>query len=403
MVNTAKNSLKTPATLSFYTELPITNLTHETFKEFCKKRMHVLKQIESNKHNDKFINQIINCEEFDLISYASLKLICSTTFELSKWFINMECKLFKQRLESMSNEDIKSFFIKKIWIFLNINNNKITHETHFDLNNNNINKIDWNIEIYFSKCSDYLYKRIYKLEYGYYKLNDVLLKSFIMYEFRNYMEIKMNELQSKVINTMDGRFMRLQREIIVMEESAAENKIIKITEKENMFPLCIRGLINKFRKLRHIKYTDRQILCRFLKDIGVPMEDTIEFFKSTFKIAPELFNKEYLYSIKHNYGKVGKMANYKSFSCNSIIEITNDINVFGCPFINNYEFVKEHYDIEDIGKNFKNPIKACGKCGSLAINEEIKARTEIMEMFGTPAEYFKLIEKKKNEIKQKIN
>jgi DNA primase large subunit len=46
--------------------------------------------------------------------------------------------------------------------------------------------------------------------------------------------------------------------------------------------------------------------------VGLSIEEAIVFWRKAFsaKMADDKWAKEYLYNIKHQYGLVGKMANY---------------------------------------------------------------------------------------------
>ena len=77
----------------------------------------------------------------------------------------------------------------------------------------------------------------------------------------------------------------------------------------------------------------------FLKGTGLPLNETLKFFKIKYskKITPDKFEKEYAYYIKHSYGLEGKKFNYIPYSCLKIIEMKEPIGkeCHGCPFKNN--------------------------------------------------------------------
>jgi DNA primase large subunit len=78
------------------------------------------------------------------------------------------------------------------------------------------------------------------------------------------------------------------------------------------FPMCMRTLHNNLRKDHHLKHQARLQYGLFLKVLGLSIEEAVAFWRKAFsgKVADDKFTKEYLYNIKHNYGLVGKMANY---------------------------------------------------------------------------------------------
>lgn len=372
--------------LSFYTELPAQNLNYELFKEHAKDRLKVLRKVEARIKDTYTIKSM----EEDLIGHSCLKLICCQSKWASIWFINMETQLFKNRIERC-DKNAKMFFLEKFWPHLNISETHpefIEYATSFNIENHNEAVFDNKIKVHFSKCSDLLAKRIHKLDAGYLLFNDDVMRSWLASEFKKYVTSRVDILYEQLVMNPDERFDKLAKDLFV--EGNARSTVTKdALEKEQVFPLCMKGLMEKLRTQKYLKYNDRQALCLFLKDIGLPLNDTIHFFRTHFKASMDQFNKEYLYSIRHNYGLEGKRANYTSFTCVKLIGLANDPNTFGCPFVRNHEFVRRHADIEDFGKEAQ---KCCAKVGACSAGHELEGH------FASPADYFRLVEKVSNEL-----
>lgn len=51
--------------------------------------------------------------------------------------------------------------------------------------------------------------------------------------------------------------------------------------------------------------------------IGLSLDEALKFWRNSFepKIDSDQFTKQYAYSIRHNYGKEGKRADYTPYSC----------------------------------------------------------------------------------------
>jgi len=369
------------ACLSFYTEVPISDIGYEEFKQIVKDRIKILRKVE----NGTLETYPIRTEYEDLVGHAGLKLIAAQAKWAVNWFVKMETALMRKRLE-LCPKSVESFFIKKIWPCLNISTN-IDPETHFSLANANPRPFDPSILVHFSKCSDILPKRKYEISRGYFQFNPEILVSLIVTEYTRHLEATMNIMYEQMTSQPDERLGLVFSDLLSLKPVATESIDNAINKREN-YPLCIQGILDKMAKNKHLKYNDRQVLARFLKDIGVPIEETIALFKSSFNISEGQFNKEYLYNIRHTYGLEGRRANYSSFSCIKIAGMSGESHTVGCPFMNNHEYVKDNGgDIEDIGRDV---LHAC--CGYA----EKKGGTALEGRFMSPAEYFRLLEAAQN-------
>lgn len=372
-----------PPVLSYYMELPVENLDYETFKEQTTIRLLNLRRVENNST----IASTINTMKDDLITHSCLRLVCCATSRWQTvWFVNSETRLFQRRLES-NKYDPEQFFLYNIWPHLHLEEFngevRIGYTTNFDPTYCHSHVFDWDIKIHFSKCSEALAKRMFKLEEGYLQFSKEILILFLVSEFRKFLTSKVDVLYDQLTNEPDERLERLSKDIFAQTQQTIK-QVKDVLNKENLFPPCMKGIMEQFKKQRHLKYNDRQALCLYLKNIGMPINDTIQFFRTNFNVPPDVFNKEYLYAIRHNYGLEGKRANYQSFTCQKLIKLSMDSHSFGCPFSSNHEFRNKYTDIEDLGVN---PLTCCAEFGAQTTGKVFN------EPFSTPVEYFKLAEK----------
>ena len=88
------------------------------------------------------------------------------------------------------------------------------------------------------------------------------------------------------------------------------------------YPLCMRELHRHVKQNHHLRHTGRLQYTLFLKGIGLSMDDTIRFFRTEFtkRMPVDKFDKNYIYNIKHSFGKEGKRADYTPWSCSRIIQ-----------------------------------------------------------------------------------
>lgn len=111
----------------------------------------------------------------------------------------------------------------------------------------------------------------------------------------------------------------------------------------------MRTMYEVIKQSHHIRHYGRLQFGLFLKGIGLTLDDAITYWKREFTklIDEDKFNKEYLYNIKHSYGRIGKMTNYTPYSCTKVITCSvGPGEHHGCPF--------KHWDLDNLRKKMVN-------------------------------------------------
>ncbi|MCR9067150.1 MAG: hypothetical protein NXI00_24505, partial [Cytophagales bacterium] len=114
------------------------------------------------------------------------------------------------------------------------------------------------------------------------------------------------------------------------------NNLDAIAQRD--FPLCMQHLHLQLRKQHKLKHMGRMQYGLFLKGLGIPLEDSLYFWKQEFTrvMSQKEFDQEYAYNIRHNYGQEGRRADYTPYGCAKVISSgTADQpqdHAHGCPF-----------------------------------------------------------------------
>jgi len=101
------------------------------------------------------------------------------------------------------------------------------------------------------------------------------------------------------------------------------------------FPLCMQAMLSGLTADHHLKHKGRLQLGLFLKGAGLPLEEAMRFWRTHFgpKCGGDDFDKRYAYSIRFNYGREGRRADYTPYSCVKIITTPVDAgDCAGCPY-----------------------------------------------------------------------
>ena len=100
-------------------------------------------------------------------------------------------------------------------------------------------------------------------------------------------------------------------------------------------PLCMKNLHHSLTATGHLKHYGRLQYNLFLKELGLPVEEALVFWRRSFKnMTDDKFNKEYRYNIRHGYGLEGRRMNYPAKSCARILtqDQPGPQDSHGCPF-----------------------------------------------------------------------
>lgn len=109
--------------------------------------------------------------------------------------------------------------------------------------------------------------------------------------------------------------------------STSELRRTDIKPESLYFPPCMSQLWHSLRSKHRLPHEARRHFTLFLKDAGMSLEESINFWSETYSQPHECGGcthswqkdaKRYIYSIRHMYGLEGGRYNYKVPSCTQI-------------------------------------------------------------------------------------
>lgn len=127
-------------------------------------------------------------------------------------------------------------------------------------------------------------------------------------------------------------------DISTLEQEEAEGIAIKaLSELQDLsrtFPLCMKEMYDHLEEHHHLRHHGRMQLGLYLKELGLTMEQSLQYWKGHFKqVMKDNELKEHEYRVKHMYGREGNQTSYSGYSCNKIIASKpGPSDVHGCPY-----------------------------------------------------------------------
>ncbi|XP_009603260.1 putative DNA primase large subunit isoform X1 [Nicotiana tabacum] len=356
------------STLPLYRSAPPLEVRLEDFEFYAIDRLRVLKGISDGLSRGKKPDemeklvydlwkenmrhpQASEVANKDIISHFVLRLVYCRTEELRKWFLSMETTLFRHRFLHENPEVQKALFAEFDLPYKAVS--RAEYETVKDMLSQVARSIGQSTDVIFYKVP---FEEVPELVAGrrvfiqegnaYIAMSQVV--SLVVTQFRSHLSkalVLTNRKWTSMIREQEKD--RLTPIIEALSTSylgpdySQPTKHTDISLKDidqiakSSFPLCMHHLFGKLREDHHLKHGGRMQLGLFLKGMGLKLDDALAFWKAEFspKVVAERFDKEYAYSIRHNYGKEGKRTDYTPYSCQKIISSTPGVgDHHGCPY-----------------------------------------------------------------------
>ncbi|KAM5569282.1 putative DNA primase large subunit [Rosa sericea] len=358
-------------TLPLYRSAPALDVRLEEFELFAIDRLRVLKGISDGlsrgkKHEEmeKLVNDLWKTNmrhpqasediNKDIISHFVLRLVYCRTEELRKWFLSMETALFRHRFRNEKPEAQRSLMAefglayKKVDISeLESVMDKLTQVAR--CTSQSLPTADAIFyKVPFEEVPELVASRRVFISKGHAYIAMSQVVSLVATHFRSHLSkalmLTNRKWTSTIVEQEKNRLTPIVEALSTsylgpdysQPKEFAEISLRDIDDiAKSSFPMCMRHLFEKLREEHHLKHGGRMQLGLFLKGVGLKLDDALAFWKAEFsrKVGAERFDKEYAYSIRHNYGREGKRTDYTPYSCQKIISSTPGVgDHHGCPY-----------------------------------------------------------------------
>lgn len=400
----------------YYFEAPRGVLSLKNFESYATLRLNFLSRVLKCRNiTDDFLaitndSEIVAASDIfiegsykDLISHFTLRLLLANEAGPCSFLVQAETRLFQFRLQCMSDTELSRFlsFTEKQLNKLK-RSGKTLYAEHslvsYTLNilsqvkspglswktvvaHSRENRSHLFFTVPFTVVPHLVAKRIVTICNGqasmpYQYLHDVLRHCFELNLIHGVQYCKsMQGNLDKRCKVLKHRLMTMMQNTFRLPDfHCTVNSPLRQQEvslESGSFPPCMSVLLQRLQTNHQLHHHSRIQLTLFLKEIGMPVQEAIQFWKHHYSIAPQGYpqsghgpkwagkERRYTYSIRHLYGLEGSQVNYRAHCCASLQEFIPPCGSNGgCPF--------KHFD--DIA------------LGQLLQREEIPDTTDIFEL-----------------------
>ncbi|CAK1543836.1 unnamed protein product [Leptosia nina] len=344
----------------FYLSPAKGNLQIHVLETIVIKRLEHLNAILSN-NAIQYNEYVMEGSVYDNVGHFMLCLaaIIEQSIDFYKFVLKTEEALFQHRLKSLSGYDLRRFAKKLLRIIRKTDLNTSISEPlqvlcqYLSLKNyahHIYSECDNQCSSYFLKfkffhCLQFLSKRQVEVQNGIALVPCKKWKEYLIILFKNNLKYRLYNTQLDNINS-DPRIsgiIRSIRKTLSLWEVPVPNVLTSqnVDEKSKLFPPCMVNLHKQLRTRHRLSHEQRFNYSLFLKDSGMPLNESILFWKAEYSSSPNGHScshnwakdeKKFLYGIRHMYGLEGGRKNYSCRSCHQIQGIENASSEGGCPF-----------------------------------------------------------------------
>jgi DNA primase large subunit len=359
-----------PFRLNFYDTPPQEEVTLEEFEQWAIDRLKVLGEVDACIVRNRNLKEMESSLRTPLTKYLPLNNLGKSTRmerkkdhyshfilrlafcrsqELRAKFVRLETALFKVRFITDMASTQKSFVQS-----LNLNWDPVDERERVELfpllNTSTVPSVSPNesfFKVDFQKVDELVSTRNVLVRKGKAYVPMSLQLSLISGEFSRRLEQAM-EITARALPRLDEEerlvpilahlsngFTWSTYEGPTYSDEGFRAESIDQLEKQGHLPLCMSTMHRGLRVNKHAKFNTRLQYGRFLKGIGLNVDEALKFWRSSFqKIGPDQFDKEHRYNFRHMYGLEGRRHDYSPMGCVEITKspMTNDGETHGCPY-----------------------------------------------------------------------
>jgi len=404
-----------------YSKPPTSELDLRTFIRLGEERTEMLRSLQDDNLSrmgrveklKTIADESKVSSELDLASHFIVRLaLCEEEWQ-SNWLVRAEMNLLRIRFDCCSPSERTSFLDDSMGVYINSQEKgkkdlfdaPVRRKSISDLKEVlGPSRIKWLredqdilYEMPFEAASSLVKERQVLIVEGRAYIPRDLLFSFLCEWFsnclRNHMQILRRASQargfdSRLHSTFSAIRKRIKRPLKYKRLASKEDgKLTRRSVPElarQSFPLCMKQMYRKLNDHSHLRYMGRRTFGLFLKGIGLSLEESLEFWRESFtpRFSYQEWRSKYSYNIKHNYGKVGKCADYDPYDCSKIIgnSLQGPNEYHSCPFkyfdTLNLQRALQHYNV---GSDYVGKILELTKLASFgqACKEFFKSQHDL--------------------------
>ncbi|VDM16768.1 unnamed protein product [Hydatigera taeniaeformis] len=376
--------------VQFYSEPPTHTIELEQLEQLATERLKVLRCIEAvgqdlirgSKDYDQRLatelpklgllgksftltsSQLKNIAEDihrDVTSHFILQIAYCRSDSMRRWFIQQESDLLRYRFNlerTSSGHDSEA-----VREFLHVNNlhfSTISPDESLRLRDQlRAGTVIYGVNadcatfyrVHFTEVLDLVRRRQVFLKVGYAYVPDVELVTLVVTRFRASLSRSLSRLDLALVSRLADEGTRLLPLLTSISKrylgeddfgtksafgAVSCSQVNELARVPGLFPPCMSRLHEALVANHHLRHWGRMQYGLFLKGIGLSVDEALKFWRNSFapRVDSDQFAKQYSYSIRHNYGKEGKRADYTPYSCMKIISFSQPGTgeFHGCPF-----------------------------------------------------------------------
>ncbi|XP_023934755.2 DNA primase large subunit-like [Bicyclus anynana] len=325
------------------------------------KRLEYLESIvksEANAYNE----YVVEGSVYDVVGHYTLCIVAilEGREEFKQYIIRGEDMLFMRRLKALSAYDLRCFAKKLLRII-----RKLCSELHClkplralcrhlmlrDMAHHVSSICAENCSVHtlsvsFKHCLAFVAKRQVVLENGVAHIPCSKWKDYLLNLFHCNLKNRLYKIDISGLRH-DPRVTDLLRK--VGKEIAPLNRFnitvlrsLDVDVASKMFPPCMLHLHQHLRNTHRLTHDQRFYYSLFLKDLGMPVEEAIMFWREEYQKPPNgksacchnwaKDEKKFVYGIRHMYGLEGGRKEYSCRNCHQIQNCDTVYSEGGCPF-----------------------------------------------------------------------